>query len=685
MPKMWRLLAISLSLMLARAGIAAADAPGVMAMPGEECNTPAKPDWSDAEKWAWEKICVGDTADMAKYAEGPTDPKTNDAWPKGRDLSARFLESILLVEPFRSAVPIAGVTIQHAHFDDYIDLSNASLIRALWIWDSRFDGALYMLTMRSTGPVGLDGSWFQDHLDFQRAQIDGSVLMRNVVVTKGISMGGIRIGSSLTLVGADIGGDLDLDRLTAGGGVFLNHSTERAGFDISGAHIGDMLNLNGAHIAGDANFQRMVLSGTLFAAPEKDVGPARFEGDADLLGATIGGGAEFRAARVHGELTFEQASIGGYLWLSGEGDDRGDFGQIDLVGAHIGSGILIHGADFRGLVRFDDARIDQSVKINSGVEFFRAVQMIRAKVAGDLEIDSTTFDGPVEMKALQVGNSLSMNHYAEFDRNIDLSFARIGENLDMTEGTFTDVDLTGAMIGSELRLGAIETAVPTWHERQTPASSADVQLILRNVSAGALQDLPTSWPKVIDLEGFTYTRLGGFGTPVAVLARRDTGEFTAWLEKQAAYSPQSYMQLATVFRNSGYPDKADWILFKGKLRELGEARPDQFIFLFFYCITTGFGIYPQVAALWVILLVGIGTFVFGRDKEPTLAQMNWTDRAIYSLDMLIPVVHLRGKNYGFEPASNRARYYLYFHRFAGFLLASVLIASMTHGGIELHS
>jgi hypothetical protein len=145
------------------------------------------------------------------------------------------------------------------------------------------------------------------------------------------------------------------------------------------------------------------------------------------------------------------------------------------------------------------------------------------------------------------------------------------------------------------------------------------------------------------------------------------------------------MQLATVFRNSGYPDKADWILFKGKLRELGQARPDQFIFLLFYCITTGFGIYPQVAALWVILLVAIGTIVFGRDKEPTLAQMNWTDRVIYSLDMLIPVVHLRGKNYGFEPASNRARYYLYFHRFAGFLLASVLIASMTHGGIELHS
>ncbi|HEX3066918.1 MAG TPA: hypothetical protein VHQ39_15610, partial [Dongiaceae bacterium] len=216
-------------------------------------------------------------------------------------------------------------------------------------------------------------------------------------------------------------------------------------------------------------------------------------------------------------------------------------------------------------------------------------------------------------------------------------------------------------------------------------SDLNAKLSLRNVSAGALEDVSaSSWPAEVDLEGFTYTRLGGFGTPVADQHAAST--YTDLLERQSVYSPPSYMQLATVFRNSGYADKADWILFKGKLRELDESiyRPDRFIFLFIYCITTGFGIYPQLAALWVILLVVIGTFIFGRDKRRELSEASWFDRAIYSLDMLIPVIHLRKSNYEFEPASTRARYYLYFHRLAGFLLASVLVASMTHGGVELH-
>jgi hypothetical protein len=52
--------------------------------------------------------------------------------------------------------------------------------------------------------------------------------------------------------------------------------------------------------------------------------------------------------------------------------------------------------------------------------------------------------------------------------------------------------------------------------------------------------------------------------------------------------------------------------------------------------------------------------------------------------MLIPVVHLRGKNYTFEPQSNHVRYFLYAHRFIGFLLATVLIASLSHGSVEFH-
>ena len=683
MPKSGRLLAITLSLMLGlvilgAASLASADQPGVMAMPGEACATPPISDWTESEKWAWERICTGQVANMADHAGGSDDPASSDVWPAGRDLSLRFLETILLVEPYRSAVPILGVRIHGAHFAEFVNLSNASLIREFWLDNSRFDRGADMLSLRSTGSLSLEHSWFGGPLDLQRSQIDGSLFMKNVVTTDEVSLTASRIGSVLDLTGANVGGDMDLSRLSVSGDLFLSSSEEHGALDLSGSHLGNTLIFNGAHIAANANLQRLTLASTLFAEADKDGKRAHFDGGLDMLGAVLGGSAEFIGATARKELILEQASIAGYLWLAGDDDQRGDFVQIDLVGAHIGSGILIHQADFHGQVRADDIHVGQSVEINSGVEFFRPVELIRARIDGNFAITRTTFDSAVNMKALQVGDDLLINETAEFDRDLNLTFARIGESLDLTWGTFAAVDLTGATIGSEIRLGTSEASPPKWN---TPR-----KLTLRNVAAGALEDVPTSWPEEIDLEGFTYSRLGGFGTPVAALGERPTSEFTDLLAKQRGYSPQSYMQLATVFRNSGYPDKADWILFNGKLRELGQSvyRPDRFIFLFIYCITTGFGIYPQLAALWVILLVVIGTFIFGRDKRRELSEASWFDRAIYSLDMLIPVVHLRKSNYEFEPASTRARYYLYFHRLAGFLLASVLIASMTHGSIELH-
>jgi hypothetical protein len=684
MPKSWRLLAIILSSMLAGASLAHADQPGlaampgVMTMPGQACATPPMGDWSESEKWAWGRICTGQLADMADYAGGPTDPASKDTWPAGRDLSLRFIETILLVEPYRSAVPIAGVRISGAHFAELVTLSNASVIRELWLDNSRFDRGAELAGLRNTSSLSMEGSWFGGELNLQRSQFDGSLFMKGVVVNGEVTATASRVGSTLDLRGANVGGDLDVRRLSVNGDVFLGSSEVSGKLDISGSHIGNTLEFNGMHIAGDANLQQLFLTNTLFAKVDDNGKQARFDGKLDMLGAVLSANAEFTGTVTGKELILEQASIAGYLWFAGTSEHRGNFSRIDLVGAHIGGEILIHQADFHDQVDATDVHVGQSVEINSGVEFFMPVDLMRAKIDGELEIKQTKFDDAVEMKALQVGDNLLINEGAEFDRSLDLAFARIAENLDFTNGTFADVDLTGATIGSEIRLAYPHASPPTWNSPR--------KLTLRNVTAGALQDVPRSWPEEIDLEGFTYTRLGGFGTPVAALGDRPTFEFTDLLEKQKAYSPQSYMQLATVFRNSGYPDKADWILFKSKLRELRKSldRPDRFIFLFIYCITTGFGIYPQLAALWVILLVVIGTFIFGRDKRRELSEASWFDRVIYSLDMLIPVVHLRKSNYDFEPASARARYYLYFHRLAGFLLASVLIASMTHGSIELH-
>lgn len=100
-------LAIALVVALGNAGRAAP------ALPGKPCQTPPLDDWSDAEAWAWGKICSGRVADFnARY--GWLNPRQSKGWDgpnRDRRLSQGFLETVLLHEPFRSATPRQGVRI----------------------------------------------------------------------------------------------------------------------------------------------------------------------------------------------------------------------------------------------------------------------------------------------------------------------------------------------------------------------------------------------------------------------------------------------------------------------------------------------------------------------------------------------------------------------------------------------
>jgi hypothetical protein len=112
-----------------------------------------------------------------------------------------------------------------------------------------------------------------------------------------------------------------------------------------------------------------------------------------------------------------------------------------------------------------------------------------------------------------------------------MTFAKVGSNVDLTGGSFDSVDLTGTTIGAEIRLASKGYAAIDW----SPAA----KLVLRNVSAKALQDLPNAWPTLLDLEGFTYERLGGYReTENNDVAARESKAFIDWLAKEKQYSPQ---------------------------------------------------------------------------------------------------------------------------------------------------
>jgi hypothetical protein len=95
--------------------------------------------------------------------------------------------------------------------------------------------------------------------------------------------------------------------------------------------------------------------------------------------------------------------------------------------------------------------------------------------------------------------------------------------------------------------------------------------VLRNAHVSALQDRwrdssNNSWPKELELEGFTFDRLGGlFGTgKEADMMARPSRCYVEWLGKDAGSSPQPYEHLAGLFRRAGEPGKANDLLYAAR-------------------------------------------------------------------------------------------------------------------------
>ncbi len=121
------------------------------------------------------------------------------------------------------------------------------------------------------------------------------------------------------------------------------------------------------------------------------------------------------------------------------------------------------------------------------IEFHDSLKLRRARVVGNAQIVGTVFKfvgnkiadamskelkehAPtgramptiIDMQALKVGGELRLSQRTSFDGRVNLTFAHIAGNLDLTEGASRGIDLTGATIDSEIRLGSPQHPAPNW-------------------------------------------------------------------------------------------------------------------------------------------------------------------------------------------------------------------------------
>ncbi len=217
--------------------------------------------WSEAETWAWAEIRAGRPANFnARF--GRLDPKSSEGWDDTRKLGQAFLETILLDDPYRGAIPRQGVRILGAWFPETIDLTNARVAHELWLHHSRFEASVQLTDMKALGVLSLDGSRFGGKLNMERLQADSGLFMRDGAKFAEVVLRSAKIGDLLSMRGSRFGGTLHMDSLRVDGSLFMRDgavfekevqlifATIKSGFNLSGAKLAG-LDLTGTRIAGE--------------------------------------------------------------------------------------------------------------------------------------------------------------------------------------------------------------------------------------------------------------------------------------------------------------------------------------------------------------------------------------------------------------------------------------------------
>ena len=458
-------------------------------MAGESQLLPPRESWSEAEKWAWTCIRKGELADFNERF-GWLDPRRNQDWTgeraSNRALSAAFLQTILLDDPYRGALTRKGVRIDGAWFQDVVDLESSRL----------------------SIEVRLNGCRFLEPFLFSYAVADNLISIMNSKFINNLNMRGSRFRNNLIIKGAEFNELVSMNMVQICGGLLIGETCFRD-FDLGSAKINGQLEITSSICAGVANLSSVEVGSSVI------VRKSLFYKNVNMRGAKIGGQIDMSGSKLAGTVIMDSAEVAGHLLMR----EEAEFQEVDLRSAKIGGNIDMSGSKFAGTVSMDSTEVGLSVFARGTV----------------------------------------------FDKNAKWSciFLEIGSSLDPSGATLTILDLTGTRIGRELRLGtAIGHDAPLWQKGS--------RMMLRNADVGTVQDREDSWPEMLELEGLTYRRLGGFGAEgTADIGKRNSAWFIEWLGRDPTYSPQPYEQLARMLREGGQAKKAGEVLYAGRKREAG--------------------------------------------------------------------------------------------------------------------
>ncbi len=367
--------------------------------------------WTDQEYWVWKQVCEGKKADLKIYIKQKKPDFYNDNFPletkkidELRILTSDFLRTILLYEPFHSAITEKGVIISGAWFQERVVLSSGKLNEDLSLWDSRFDNSAELGLVHSQYLLSMDGSYFRgEEVNINGGVVGGSLFMRDVTFETDIDLIAVKVNGDLDFSGSYFRGEkVNVGGAVVGGNLFMSDATFETDINLTGVKVNRTLDFNGSYFRGEeVNINSGVVGGSLFMSD------ATFETDIDLTGVKVNGDLAFNGSYFRGEkVNINSGVVEGSLFMRDVTFET----DIYLIAVKINGTLDFSGSYFRG----------EEVNIDSGVvganlfmrdaTFETDIYLTNVKVnyleLGDITIEGSLYLTSTEVNNFQIYNSL---------------------------------------------------------------------------------------------------------------------------------------------------------------------------------------------------------------------------------------------------------------------------------------
>lgn len=636
-------------------------------LPGEQCNIEPLDNWSEQERWVWKNLCEGKIADLDRAISDGLwfDSERPDHYPQKRVLTTNFIKTINFYEPFCSSIPYEGVRIKGARFEEPINLNNAHLINEIQFINCVFIVYVDMLRLKADSLIVFDDCEFNDELNMDELMTDASIFIRNCRFRKNLVLKGCRINGQLDLSGSVFEKLIRMSSVTVGKSLFMGLGEYNC-VDLKGSTINEHFEIRGSLFKGSLDLSAICVSGHVKMNPSSRK-ISEFQ-EVNLTGARIEQGVDLGGSIFKKKLTMDSMFIGGNLFMNQFKDNIQSTKPILFTPEFYHAYVV-------------------------GSKIIGCFEMNGAKFA-KLEIDGTNIDGDVYMDGVQITERTTTY----------LTYCEIGRSLDIIGGAFYILNLSATKIHKDFVLGEKSWVDNSMRVYRNPVWHIDSQLILHNTEVGAIQDTCNSWPKKVDLEGFKYSQLGGFGlNNKDRMENRSIDWFKSWLGDGTysfvpykflertlpnikreifvkgyaeRYTPQTYKQIANVLITMGYKEKAYDILISGKKREQKEESSlFKKVILFLEQIVIGYGYKIEYSFYASLILLLFGALIY----STTLLSFNPSDLPkviFFSLANLLPFVEL-SNNYSPDNLDGAIKYYFYLQRIIEYILLIFIGAGFT--------